>query len=338
MVQTLTDLIGPYRSVSLIGMCKNAGKTTVLNQIIREAAARGIRLGLTSIGRDGEGKDLVTGTQKPEIYVPEGTLIATASEMVLRHCDVTQEILDTTDMFTPVGHIVLLRARSDGYVQLAGPSMTSQLAALREQFFALGAQKVLIDGALSRKSLCARHVSEAAILCTGASYHKSIRTVVEDTAYQCRILTLPETEDRAIRALHIPQERGITLLTDEGPHPLTEKLEDALRKQPVKAVFFGGALTDLALKPLLMSTAPLQNVKFVVQDSSKILLKQETFDKLCRRGAVLQVRRGINLVALTVNPFSAYGFHCDGNELKDRMARAVPLPVFDVKEGGHPWN
>ena len=52
----------------------------------------------------------------------------------------------------------------------------------------------MIDGALSRKTLCSRRVTEATILCTGASYNKNIDTVIEDTAYNCEILTLPETE------------------------------------------------------------------------------------------------------------------------------------------------
>ena len=36
MKPTIRELIAPYASVSIIGMCKNAGKTTVLNEIIRE--------------------------------------------------------------------------------------------------------------------------------------------------------------------------------------------------------------------------------------------------------------------------------------------------------------
>ena len=337
MDQTLFQHIAPYGSVSLIGMCKNAGKTTVLNQIIREATQAGTVLGLTSIGRDGEDKDLVTGTKKPGIYVPEGTLFATADQLALHHCDVTKEILDTTGMFTPMGQVVVLWAKSDGNVQLAGPSMTSQLAALGQQFHALGAEKVLLDGALSRKSLCGRHVSEATILCSGASYHKNIHPVVADTAHHCRILTLPETEDPAILALAHGDDRAITLLTADGPIPLSGKLEDALRKTPAKAVFFGGALTDLALKSLLMSSVPLQGMSFVVRDSSKILVSADTFEKIHRRGIALQVVSSVNLVALTVNPFSAYGFHFDPVELKERMQQQVSLPVINVMEGGAAW-
>lgn len=334
MKPTLSDLIQPYRSVSIIGMCKNAGKTTALNQIIREMAQAQKRLGLTSIGRDGEDQDLVTGTKKPGIYIPENTLVATASKLVLRHCDVTREILDTTGMFTPMGEVVLFRARSSGNVQLAGPSMTSQLARIREDFFRMGADLVLIDGALSRKSLCSRRVTEATILCTGASYHKNIHTVVEDTAFQCSILTLPEADDPLLQTLVNTDSRDTLLLTDNGPAPLLvgTSLEDALRKQPVSSVFFGGALTDHLVKPLIMSAAPLQGKTFVVRDSTRILLKADTFEKLLRRGVQLQVLSSVNLAAVTVNPFRAYGTHFDTAELMDRMHARVQLPVINVME------
>ena len=340
MADSLLHQIDGFRSVSIIGMCKNAGKTTVLNRLIREAAAAGHKLALTSIGRDGESQDLVTGTKKPEIYVPSGTLIATASELALHSCDVTKEILDTTSIYTPMGEVVLLRACSDGYVQLAGPSMTGQLAQIRDRFFDLGAQKVLIDGALSRKSLCSRRVSDATILCTGASYHKHLPTVVEETAFRCRVLTLPETENAALRDLAAQTERETVLLTGDGFHTLTssETLEDGLRKTSAEAVFFGGALTDNALKPLLMSSVSIQGLRFVVRDGSHILLRQDTVEKIYRRGGQLQVIDSVNLVALTVNPFSAYGTHFDAKELRQRMAEATRLPVYDVMEGDAAWN
>ncbi len=327
---TLTELIEPYKSISIIGMCKNAGKTTVLNRILRDC--QGKTLALTSIGRDGEDKDLVTGTKKPGIYVSQGTLVATASQLVLQHCDVTREILETTGMSTPMGDVVVLRALSDGAIQLAGPSITDQLARLREVFFQLGADQVIIDGALSRKTLCSRKVTQATILCTGASYSRSMDTVVADTAFQCQLLTLPETADPQLQAMSGSSTRDVVLFEKNGLQPVTN-LEDALRKsQGARAVFFGGALTDFSLKPLLMSNAPLSGLSFVVRDSTKLLLKQDSFQKLQRRGVRLEVLDSVNLVALTVNPFSAYGAHFPKEELMARMAEAVSLPVINVME------
>ena len=337
MKPTLSSLIAPYKSISIIGMCKNAGKTTVLNRIIREAAGNGKTLALTSIGRDGEDKDLVTGTRKPGIYVARGTLVATAADLILQNCDVTREILETTGISTPMGDVVLLRARSDGAIQLAGPSITDQLARLREDFFRFGADTVIIDGALSRKTLCSRKVTEATILCTGASYNKSIDTVIADTAFQCRLLTLPETVDPEIRSRAATASRNTVIFGESGPWtvPAGMSLEDALRSTQAagaRAVFFGGALSDFSVKTLLMSNVPTKGLTFVVWDSSKLLLKRDSFEKLVRRGISLQVLDSVNLVAVTINPFSAYGTHFVKDELMARMEAQVNLPVIDVME------
>ena len=88
----LKEYIQGVRSLSIIGMCKNAGKTTVLNKLIAELNESSVCLGLTSIGRDGESTDLVTRTAKPGIYVYEGTLVATAVDM-FRLSDITREII-----------------------------------------------------------------------------------------------------------------------------------------------------------------------------------------------------------------------------------------------------
>ncbi len=335
---SLKELIRPYKSISIIGMCKNAGKTTVLNRLLSELAQEGQTLALSSIGRDGEDKDLVTGTKKPGIYIHEGTLAATASELLLRHCDVTREILDTTGVPTPMGEVVIFRGKSDGFVQLAGPSITAQLASLREDFFRLGADKVIFDGALSRKSLCSRQVTESTVLCTGASYSRSMETVLADTAFQVKLLTLPETKHIALKALSGSTMRDTLFLEAEGlwTVPVGLSLEEALRSRQdrsISHVFFGGALSDFSLKPLLMSNAPVKGLSFVVRDSSKLLLKQDTWDKLVRRGICLEVLDSVNLAAVTVNPFSAYGVHFPKEEFTRRMQEMTHLPVINVMEG-----
>lgn len=114
MHDELLRRLNETKNMSIVGMCKNAGKTTMLNWMLSGGHLHGT-LGLTSIGRDGESTDIVTGTEKPGIFVKEGTLIATAKDM-LRLGDVTKEILMTTGIPTPLGEVVILRARSAGHV------------------------------------------------------------------------------------------------------------------------------------------------------------------------------------------------------------------------------
>ena len=69
-----------HRSVSIVGLAKNAGKTECLNYIIRRLPTDYFNVAVTSIGIDGETTDQVTGTAKPEITVREGMFFATSEK------------------------------------------------------------------------------------------------------------------------------------------------------------------------------------------------------------------------------------------------------------------
>lgn len=307
MSKELIRQLESVQSMSIVGMCKNAGKTTMLNWLLSHTG-RGRILGLTSIGRDGESTDVVTGTEKPSIFVPAGTLVATAKDM-LRLGDVTKEILMTTGIPTPLGEVIIMRARSDGYVQLAGPSITAQLKSVSQRFYELGASQSIIDGALGRKSLGARQVAEGIVLCTGASYHMSMEKVIADTVNIYRIMNLPKAET-------MPPE------PEEG-------LEKCLRQHGEALVT--GALTDTMVLPLLRSGV-LRNGRLVVQDPSKVLLTPDTLDKLATRQVALETAEAARTLCITVNPVSAYGWKFDKDEFLHRMREAVQVPVINVKE------
>ena len=97
----LYDLSTKYKTLSIVGMAKNAGKTTALNYLIEEAMDEGIRLGITSIGRDGETQDLVTGTEKPRIYLDQDTIVTVPTQLY-DMADAGMEILKKTRYSTPM--------------------------------------------------------------------------------------------------------------------------------------------------------------------------------------------------------------------------------------------
>lgn len=307
MSSNLIQQLQSVRSMSIVGMCKNAGKTTMLNWLLAHSG-RGRVLGLTSIGRDGESTDVVTGTEKPSIFVPAGTLIATAKDMLWLG-DVTKEILVSTGIPTPLGEVIIMRARSDGYVQLAGPSITTQLKSVSQTFFDLGAEQSIIDGALGRKSLGARQVAEGIVLCTGASYHMRMEKVIADTVSIYRIMNLPKAQT-------VPA-------APEGT------LEQCLKEQGEALVT--GALTDSMVLPLLRAGVLRKN-RLVVADPSKVLLSPDTLDKMQLREVRLETAEAARTLCITVNPVSAYGWKFDKDEFRARLQAAVDVPVINVKE------
>ena len=121
-----------YRSLAIVGLAKNTGKTECLNYILRKAGDRASRFALTSIGVDGEKTDRVCQTEKPEITVPEGMVFVT-SEKHYREKRLVAEVLDISDEQTALGRLVTARAVTEGKVLLSGPAHTGGLRRLIAQ-------------------------------------------------------------------------------------------------------------------------------------------------------------------------------------------------------------
>lgn len=286
--------------VSVIGLVKNAGKTTCLNALLKEIYDDG-RLScpaLTSVGRDGESCDVVTGTHKPGICIREGSLVATA-EGLLPFGDFTKEFLLSTGVRTPMGEVFVLRARSGGSVQLGGPSMTEQLKVLNGQFFALGADCVLIDGAAGRRSLGAASVADGVFLCSGASLDRSMEKVAEETAFVAGLMALP---------LYGQAQPGDIVLP--------------------------GAVTDSVLAEPMKLGRDLAGRRLVTDDPSKLLFSAASYARLARLGAQMCLKARPKLLAVAVNPVSARGWRFDAEAFRRTVAARVEVPVVDVMEGG----
>ena len=40
----------------------------------------------------------------------------------------------------------------------------------------------------------------------------------------------------------------------------------------------------------------------------------------------------LQLLGVTINPFSAYGFHFDKDEFMQKMSAAIDVPVYNVRD------
>ena len=324
MKPLLAPLVGNAATVTIIGLCKNAGKTTSMCRLISELSNE--CLAMTSVGRDGERTDVVTGTEKPEIWVREGTLFATAKGL-LPLCDVTTEVLASTDIFTPLGQVAVFRARSDGFVQLAGPSAVGQLETLKQLFWKLGAQRILIDGAAGRKSLAGAGENGCAILCVGASMDGTVEHIAAETAHVCNLF--------ASEAMHLNHyDARFALFDSEGaPQPLETGADGIpLWKSLPRShciLWTSGGVTTPMLRTLAQRGAP---TTLVAPDATHFLFDRTTAQLFARHGGQLRVDHTLNIAAICANPWSAYGKHLDQNELLTVLQSAVNIPVVNVKE------
>ena len=112
-------------------------------------------------------------------------------------------------------------------------------------------------------------------------------------------------------------------------------IEEGLReyaRNDTTHVFIGGALSDHLLRQLLFSGAGLSEIKLVVSDASKILVSSDNYRKLRVKGCDIQVLDDVNLLAVTVNPFSVYGHSFDKDRFRERLSERIKAPVFNVRD------
>ncbi len=317
-LECFIEKVNQYNCIAITGMAKNTGKTTVLNCILSDNSNK-IR-GITSIGYDGESTDQVTGTEKPEIYVKKNTLIATADGL-LNRCDFTKELLTYTGFSSPMGEVIIVKALSDGYVQIAGPSTRSQMEETVKKLREYGAEQILIDGALSRKSTAAVAFSDACILATGAAFSHNLVKIVEETEHFAKLLSLPVFPDLST------VNTSVDTLSEEKINKALENLNKD------KTIFFKGAITSQLIKQIFNYNINLKGLSIIGEDGTRFLIEPQLFADLTRRGVRLFVRDQINLIGITVNPKSPYGLVLDSNDICELLRKELNMIVLDIKSG-----
>ncbi len=183
----LTKIITPHQVIGTLGICKNAGKTTVINYLIEQFIDTDI-VAITSIGLDGELVDAVTNLKKPRIHVYEGMIVATCNQC-LQFNEIYYEILEDTKMSTPLGNVIIIKVVKGFEVVVAGPSMVVEMKRLIVKLKEYNCTKILVDGAAGRLShgvLC-----DTNILAIGAALSNNMHNVIKETAHKWTLLNLP---------------------------------------------------------------------------------------------------------------------------------------------------
>ncbi len=336
---TLIDqLVGKYNTISLIGMVKNAGKTTLLNELIDQAYWEEIVIGLTSIGYDGEKTDAVTNTPKPTIEVFPGTLVATAQSLLNRE-NLRYEVLEVTDLATVFGPIVIVRMRNHARVELIGPRSNYGIEKVSRIMKDWGAKLILIDGALDRVSSASPALADGVFLSTGAALSRDMNQVVNQTLHRINLLKLKKVTKHLSDFKVLKENNKIGIIDDEGQIDLIglktginagNELKNHL-KSASKYIFFPGAVTYSTLKDVVDLTHG--KVSVVVSDGSKLFVERDNYHELLAKGLRVVVLDEINLLGVSINPYSPKGYYFDSEILKQRlMDKLKNLEVMNVFE------
>lgn len=353
----LSEAVAGVRRLAVVGLAKNTGKTVALATTLRELEAARRVVGVTSIGNDGEAHDAIDERiAKPAIRLAAGSLVAT-TDLLLRRGEASVELLRRTSYRTPLGRVVIARLRAAGAIEVAGPVAAEDVGAVAEELIALGAERVLIDGALDRRASASPAVADGVVVATGAVLGPDIDAVVDTTRNAIELLQLRAVGDQPLRRLGlslrqsalVPAEThaltsagggGTALLAPPEQVALTRKLvldgpaeavAAILRAHPeLSCAVIKGALCEPFLEGVLRARRG-DDFRIVVDDARCVFLTRRGIGFYQAHGITIEALTPIRLAAITVNPVAPLAHSFDSLRFRELVREAAPgVPVFDV--------
>ncbi len=306
----LDRLLEPHRVVTVVGLAKNAGKTTVINHLLGRLPGP---VGLASLGLDGELKDQLTGLAKPRVRPPRGSLVATGRDLVG-----AGQVTHTLPFRTAVGEVVLVQAAGGVPVLVSGPARLDELDAVVAELIDRGMARVLLEGALGRLGPAAPGRAQAVVVAAGAAmagtrddYHRRLRL--------------------ALDALDLPVSTQAPALQTEHAAGYEPELAGRIGRDLPPVVEVAGAITGPLLELLMRMRI---EVSLVAADATHVLAGPQQVARARRAGVAVAVRRPLPIVAVTASPF-----HPDLEFNEQAAFEVVPeavdgrWPVYDVVSG-----
>src|SRR5258706_4439439 len=343
-------------SVSLIGLAKNVGKTTTTNHLLKTLLAENLyranELALTSLGLDGEAVDALTGLPKPR-YVPKaGLLIATTVELLhqAENEGVRVERLLQLPARTALGPVVLARILKPGRVIIAGPTLLSDLRGALDKLQELGSRLGIVDGAINRLGAVSPKITDACIVCTGASVGATPELVARRTTDVLLRLTTQQTQWQDAYKKHDSRARLLTFSPHDAERTATiysgstEPTSEAkwivthMGKQENAVYILHGALTEELARTLLAHLSTRSSYgpgELIVEDATRIFCHSIVLKRLSERGLEVRVAHSMRILALTINPYTPE-YSCTPQRLLDALIKELSPqhpPIIDIVSG-----
>jgi hypothetical protein len=328
------------RSISVVGLSKNAGKTTVLNAIGHAAFLQDLTIGLCSIGVDGEKTDVWSGKPKPPVHVYPGQWVATV-KFAFDLATGEWEIIERTHLTSVMGDVYIGRCIQEGNILLTGTSTVEAVSVITQRLMARGIRLCLVDGAYDRIAASSPAVTDGMVFVAGAQAGPSISQVAEMTERFLFPYLLPSVEINKDLLRFVTErtqhpewvwiqekENGRDLVWKHGKW-LDLNTSEKIRFPRQARLLRLGALTSLHWNRLMALSGTRWTI--VLEDPSCSFVPYEWLRSGLQQGHKLQVVRSVQLLGVFINPVSPDGYEFDKQEMKQAFERRFPtVTVMDA--------
>lgn len=323
------------KTLGIVGIAKNTGKTTTTNALIEHLYTRAAKIGVTSIGYDGEEFDNITALPKPRIALNKGTLVITASGCIAPQA-ASYKVLRQTDIQTVLGQIQICRTETAVNTVVAGPKTGDDLQKVIDLLLQdFDCDVLLVDGALNRVAPFVK--IENLVIAVGPAANHDLDELAQDIKLLVDLTRLPVWPS-LVPAGNGSEANGVEFDPQTG------------------TVWAHGPVYTKTLHNTLKSFSRKNPVSSLILPSVLHLLSGSSFREIQRfmnyadeAGLAIFVKKHIRLLGLTINPaypvplkkgLNAYELRYVDEQLFRERLRALLSPeslILNVKkESVHP--
>jgi hypothetical protein len=310
---------------ALIGLSKNAGKTSFLNWL--SAHLEITQAGIITTGRDGEDFDLVSKQKKPKVYIPATFFFTTWEHQISANAPYL-EIVEKLSLKAAGKPLWLVKATHPLQTEVVGPATVSQQIQLAKKILSFGAKHVFIDGSLDRKSVVLAKELEQFFLIVSPAFG-ALPEIIKETERIVTLISIPLKQEMELfpTITYHTGEKCVktnykSLLGNEK-----EAISEISTEKKVSWLFLPGVITNRMFRFLEQLIKKTKCAIFIEHPFQS----QLSYHFLQKLAGQIFVKRQSRLCGIATNSFSANGNHLDSQILLEEMQkRFSQIPVVDA--------
>jgi hypothetical protein len=322
--------------VAVVGLSKNAGKTSYINWLLRDDnftrlypdTHSSYNFGLTTTGRDGEDLDLLTGDKKPKVVIPKDTLF-TSFDYICQNFSECIQVVQRLPFRVIGKSLWLYKSLGAIETEVVGPSTLVEHEQLIDILMGHGCDTIIIDGSLDRKSICRSGYISHIVLVVGASLGK-----LPEITRASQILSLYQKFPRIETSRYDYITFGNAEQVMSSPYKTIfsneTELSTYLCSESYTWCYFPGALTNHSYKKL-KNTIINTKCDIIFEHPLNVNIDHESLSHLLSVKNIFS-RISMPLGVVAINPHSSTGDHIDVKLLRDEIESIfVGIPVIDIR-------
>lgn len=260
-------------------------------------------------------------------------MIVATAQKCLTEFEASFKILETTNLMSALGLIVIVEITKSGNVLVAGPSTIPQTKALIKILSKYELEKVFVDGAFSKTTFAS--ISDAIIYCIGASYSNDFNKIIRDSVLKLKVFNLPQIDIK----LDLENIKNIALIDKfnnieildisstiiDGPK-IFEKINDN-----TKYLYIPKVVSKSFIEAFIENRENI-NFDIILKSPTSLVLDERLLNKIFLLKQKIYVLKQVNIVAIAFNPFSPTGYSYDSKVFRCELEKNINLPIFNVLE------